>query len=179
MNIGEKIKLLRVTNGLTQEELANRSELTKGFISQVERDLTSPSIATLVDILECLGTNLKDFFNETEEEKIVFHKEDTFIQEDLDHKNEIHWIVPNAQKNHMEPILIVLEQGGTSIPCDPHEGEEFGYVLAGSIFIHIGNKKYKAKKGETFYYKPSRTHFISNAGNPKAKVLWICTPPSF
>ena len=72
MNIGEKIKRLRVKNSLTQEELADRCELTKGFISQVERDLTSPSIATLVDILEGLGTNLKDFFNETVDEKIVF-----------------------------------------------------------------------------------------------------------
>jgi transcriptional regulator with XRE-family HTH domain len=71
MNIGEKIKRLRVKKSLTQEELADRCELTKGFISQVERDLTSPSIATLVDILEGLGTNLKDFFNETVEEKIV------------------------------------------------------------------------------------------------------------
>ena len=55
MKIGEKIKRLRVLNGLTQEELANRCELTKGFISQVERDLTSPSIATLVDILKVWG----------------------------------------------------------------------------------------------------------------------------
>ena len=61
MNIGEKIKRLRIKNSLTQEELADRCELTKGFISQVERDLTSPSIATLVDILECLGTNLQEF----------------------------------------------------------------------------------------------------------------------
>lgn len=61
MKIGKKIKHLRIKNGLTQEELADRSELSKGFISQLERDLTSPSIATLVDILECLGTNLKEF----------------------------------------------------------------------------------------------------------------------
>ncbi|NLK22381.1 MAG: cupin domain-containing protein [Epulopiscium sp.] len=179
MNIGEKIKLLRITNGLTQEELANRCELTKGFISQVERDLTSPSIATLVDILECLGTNLKNFFNEAEEEKIVFHKDDIFIQEDLDNKNEIHWIIPNAQKNHMEPIMLVMEKGGSSIPHPPHEGEEFGYVLSGNILINIGNNKYKAKKGETFCFKPSKSHFISNTGNSKAKILWVCTPPSF
>ena len=70
MGIGEKIKRLRIKNGLTQEELAMRSELSKGFISQVERDLTSPSISTLVDILECLGTNLKDFFNEKTQEKL-------------------------------------------------------------------------------------------------------------
>lgn len=61
MKIGNKIRELRIYNGLTQQELADRSELSKGFISQVERDLTSPSIATLMDILEALGTNIKDF----------------------------------------------------------------------------------------------------------------------
>ena len=61
MNIGNKIKQLRMENGLTQEELVDRCELTKGFISQVEREMTSPSIATLADILEALGTTLENF----------------------------------------------------------------------------------------------------------------------
>ena len=56
MEIGRKIKDLRIAKGLTQEELADRSELSKGFISQLERDLTSPSIATLADILQVLGS---------------------------------------------------------------------------------------------------------------------------
>ena len=64
MDIGFKIKELRMERGLTQEELADRAELSKGFISQVENNLTSPSIATLTDILQCLGTDLKDFFND-------------------------------------------------------------------------------------------------------------------
>ena len=64
MEIGKKIKELRVAKGLTQEELADRSELSKGFISQLERDLTSPSIATLMDILQCLGTTVSEFFRE-------------------------------------------------------------------------------------------------------------------
>ena len=62
MEIGVKIKQLRLQRGLTQEELASRTELTKGFISQLERDLTSPSIATLMDILEALGTDVASFF---------------------------------------------------------------------------------------------------------------------
>ena len=57
VQIGDKIRRLRVEKQLTQEELANRCELSKGFISQLENDLTSPSIATLMDILEILGTN--------------------------------------------------------------------------------------------------------------------------
>ena len=78
MEIGQKIKRLRVLKGLTQEELADRAELSKGFISQVERDLTSPSIATLVDILQCLGTTISEFFNDNLEEQIVFGKEDFY-----------------------------------------------------------------------------------------------------
>ena len=66
MIIGEKIRRLRMELQLTQEELADRTELTKGYISQVERDLASPSIATLVDILEALGTTLGEFFSDEE-----------------------------------------------------------------------------------------------------------------
>jgi len=146
MKIGEKIKRLRIRNQLTQEELANRCELSKGFISQVERDLTSPSITTLLDILECLGTNIKDFFNETVDEKIVFKRDDIFIREDPELKHQIHWIVPNSQKNRMEPILIILEPGGATKMDDPHDGEEFGFVLAGSLNLHLGKEVFKVRK---------------------------------
>ncbi len=179
MEIGEKIKRLRVKNGLTQEELADRSELTKGFISQVERNLTSPSISTLVDILEGLGTNLKEFFNESIDEKIVFSREDAFETENEDLKYILKWIIPNAQKNLMEPILIELEEDGKSKEDTPHEGEEFGYVISGSIYIHIGMEKNKVKKGESFYYKANSNHYISNAGKTPARVIWVSTPPSF
>ena len=89
MDIGAKLKELRILKGLTQEELADRAELSKGFISQLERDLTSPSIATLMDILQCLGTSIGEFFNETPEEQIVFGKTDYFEKHDLELKNEI------------------------------------------------------------------------------------------
>lgn len=76
MDIGNKIKQLRTRQGLTLEELASRSELTKGFLSQLERDLTSPSIDSLSDILEALGTNLSEFFQEDKNDQFVFRAED-------------------------------------------------------------------------------------------------------
>ena len=179
MNIGEKIKRLRVKNSLTQEELADRCDLTKGFISQIERDLTSPSIATLVDILEGLGTNLKEFFNEVEDEKLIFTNEDVFEIENVELKYILKWLIPNAQKNSMEPILINLSAGGRSKEDFPHEGEEFGYVIHGNIYMHVGKKKFKVKKGESFYYKANANHYISNAGTSMASVIWVSTPPSF
>ncbi len=177
MDIGAKLKQFRVLKGLTQEELADRCELSKGFISQLERNLTSPSIATLTDILQCLGTSLGEFFNEMPEEQLVFEKTDYFEKEDPDLKNEIKWIIPNAQKNVMEPILLTLLPGGETYPDNPHEGEEFGYVLQGSVLIHIGNKILKAKKGESFYYKSEKTHFLSSRTG--AQLIWVSSPPSF
>lgn len=179
MNIGEKIKELRIQKSLTQEELADRAELSKGFISQLERDLTSPSIATLVDILQCLGTNLEEFFSDTSSEQVVFKKSDYFEKYDGELKNEIKWIIPNAQKNMLEPILLTLDAGGSTYPDNPHEGEEFGYVLNGSITIHIGNKSYKAKKGESFYFKAAKKHYITASEKQGATLLWVSTPPSF
>ena len=179
MNIGSKIKELRMENGLTQEELADRCELTKGFISQVEREMTSPSIATLYDILEALGTSLGDFFAEEDDEKIVFINEDIFIKDDEDYNMKIHWIIPNAQKNEMEPILIELAPNGLSYKHTPHPGEEFGYVLEGEIELIHGKRKLSVKKGESFYYFPNKDHYIRNKSDNIAKVLWVSTPPSF
>lgn len=177
MDIGNKLKELRVLKGLTQEELADRSELSKGFISQLERNLTSPSITTLMDILQCLGTSIGEFFNEAPDEQIVFGKQDYFVKEDTEYKNEIKWIIPNAQKNTIEPIYLTLQAGGSTCPDTPHEGEEFGYVLQGAVSIHLGNKTYKAKKGESFYYTADKPHFLSSKNG--ATLIWVSSPPSF
>lgn len=179
MNIGNKIRELRIEKNLTQEELADRAELSKGFISQLERDLTSPSIATLIDILQCLGTSLKDFFAEDSDEQIVFREEDFFQKEDIELRNTIEWIIPNAQKNMMEPLRLTLKAGGSTYRDVPHEGEEFGYVLQGSIQIHVGNKVYTAKKGESFYFTPHSEHYITANKTTGAKLIWVSTPPSF
>lgn len=177
MEIGSKIKEIRLKNQLTQEELADRCELSKGYISQLENDLTSPSIATLMDILQSLGTTLAEFFADDDDEKIVFSESEQF--EKKSENNTIRWLVPTAQKNAMEPILITIEAGGASEPDLPHEGEEFGFVLDGAVTVCVGKKKVKAKKGDTFYFRSSKTHKIENAGGETAKIVWISCPPNF
>lgn len=177
MNLGEKIKQMRNQLGLTQAELADRCELTKGYISQLENDLNSPSIATLTDILSALGSNLAEFFKEETEEKVVFSKEE-FIEKDADGV-VWNWLIPNAQKNMMEPVLVELAEGVATSGDVPHEGEEFGYVLEGKIAIELGKKQYLCKKGEAFYYPANKPHSILNKGKGKAKFLWVSTPPNF
>ena len=179
MNIGDKIRRLRLQRGLTLEELADRCELSKSFISLLERDLTSPSLDTLSDLLETLGSDLPTFFAKADE-KIVFGAEDIFIKEDPEGmKGMIKWLIPSAQKNQMEPILLQMAPGGETDEDDPHEGEEFGYVLAGTIKIVLGDRAERVRKDESFYFRPNAPHKLVNAGKSTCRVLWVSTPPSF
>lgn len=179
MDIGKRIRTLRTKSGLTQEELASRCELTKGFLSQLENNYTSPSIQTLQDITEVLGISLEAFFKEEKVQQIKFNEDDYFIDEK--DKSTITWLVPNAQKNEMEPILLELEQNGASNIIDPFEGEEFGYCLQGQIeLIDLDNNKtITIKKNETFYLKGEHQHQLINKQKQNAKVIWIITPPLF
>lgn len=177
MDIGKKLKELRLQNDLTLGDLASRSELTKGFLSQVERNLTTPSIATLEDILEALGSSLSEFFREEEEKQVVFQTDDFFVDEQEDYT--IEWIVPNAQKNQMEPIIMTLHPHKKSHVLSAYQGQEFGYVLKGNVTIVQGGKKYKVKARETFYMDGTTSHYLYNHGSSDARILWITTPPMF
>ena len=177
MDIGGKLKAMRLQCGLTQEELADRCELTKGYISQLENNLTSPSIATLIDILTALGSNLKSFFSDETEEQIVFRDSDFFVKET--DGQSVTWLVPNSQKNEMEPIMVELPQGGESFVMDPHSGEEFGYVAEGCVTLVCGEESHVIHKGETFYLSGKNRHYLKNEKKTTAKVIWVSTPPLF
>ena len=177
MEIGIKLKELRLKNQLTQEELADRSELTKGYISQLENDLTSPSIATLKDILQALGSSLSAFFSEDEEEPLVFTKEDYFLKEG--ENSSVTWLVPTAQKNAMEPIMLRLKGGAATEKDLPHDGEEFGFVLKGTLKVCVGKRDCEAKEGVSFYFRSNKTHYLVNLTDEEAVVLWLSCPPNF
>ena len=175
MDLGNKIKERRILLNLTQEELADRCELTKSYISQLENNKTSPSLETLTNILEILGTDLSTFFHEEEDKQIVFNDNDYYV---CDYEGyNITWLVPNSQIQAMEPILITLEEKQKTTEDMPHDGEEFGYVLEGEIFVYYGDTKKRVKKGESFYYKTDKVHYIESI--KKSKVIWVSCPPNF
>lgn len=177
VEIGRKIKQYRLQLDLTQEELAQRTELTKGYISQLENDLCSPSISTLQDILNILGVTLEEFFAEPKVEKIVYTKADYFESKNGGGTNT--WLIPNSQRKDMEPIILTLPDGAECEERLPFEGEEFGFVLDGRIEIVTTREKYKLKKGDSFSINGQKQHFIRNIGSGVARILWVTTPSNF
>ncbi|RTQ86777.1 helix-turn-helix domain-containing protein [Lysinibacillus telephonicus] len=176
MQIGAKIKALRIKKGLTQEELGERTDLTKGYISQLERDLNSPSIETLFTILEVLGTTPKDFFDDSlSERKIVYNEEDQTSYFDEDKKYQIQWLIPTSNEKEMEPVLITLQNGGEYKQFEPSLSETFIYVLKGKIRVVLGEEQYIASEGNAVYYEASEKHQIINANNGKTMLLLVAT----
>lgn len=176
MQIGTKIKALRIKKGLTQEELGERTDLTKGYISQLERDLNSPSIETLFNLLEVLGCSPRDFFDDEQEtEKIVFTKDDQTSFIDHDKKYEIEWLIPTSNEKEMEPVFITLQKDAEFKNFEPSLAETFIYVLNGRIRVVIGNDEYIASEGNAVYYEASSNHQIFNAHNGITKILLVAT----
>ncbi len=178
LRVGARIRGLRLSHGLTQEELAHRSNLTKGFISQLERDLTSPSLESLLEILEALDTDIVRFFQGHEEGRIAFGPEDSRHAATYAEVSAFELMVPGTANRNMEPALVTME-AGESIYEDAHAGEEFGYVLEGKVQITYGERRAKAKRGEWFYFASERNHRVANPYKKRAKLLWVSTPPSF
>ena len=174
--IGSKIKALRQASELTQAELAARARLTKGFISQLERDQTSISLDSLLDILDALGVTISEFFGDRGVSKVVYSPRDRVAMSDKNVRR-FDMLVPGSTNNLMDPIMVSLDPGEKLPTEEPHAGEEFGYILAGTLTLVIGKKMQKVSPRSCFYFESDKPHQYQNNGNIKVNFLWVTSPP--
>jgi transcriptional regulator with XRE-family HTH domain len=178
LKIGERIRNLRLASDLTQEELADRADLTKGFISQLERDQTSISVDSLLQILRVLNVKVTDFFRETAVEKVVYDAhERTSLEETGAERFEL--LVPGGTNREMEAAIVSLLPGQHTDPVKPFQGEAFGYILKGTLTLRFGAEKYTARVGDSFYYSGEREHVLENTSRRPVEFIWVTTPPRF
>ncbi|MFY9399511.1 MAG: XRE family transcriptional regulator [Desulfomonilia bacterium] len=180
MKIGEKIKNLRLSMEMTQEELATRADLTKGFISLLERDLQTPSLDTLELILNALDTSLSEFFAVKGPEIVVFKPSQRVMIND-EHEPGVtrEILIPAAQGREADMLLVTLEPGASTYREKSHYGDECGMVREGQIVICLGKETFRASEGDAFYYTADKRHWIENRSKTRAQIIWISAPPSF
>ena len=178
MLLGERIRNLRLARDLTQEELAERADLTKGFISVLERDQTSISVDSLDHILRVLNIKISDFFREIDPPQVVYGPDDRTSIADTG-ATTFELLIPGGVGRKMEAARVVLQPGEVTYSVKPYRGEAFGIVTNGIITIAFGNEVHEAAANCSFYFSGDREHTIENRGNQPADFVWVTTPPTF
>jgi transcriptional regulator with XRE-family HTH domain len=179
MDLGSKIRELRQGQGISIEQLAEKTALSTGLISQIERNITGPSVASLWKIAKALNVTMHYFFDEEKENNpIVRRNERKKIM--LPNSNITYELLSPDLQRKIEFLLIEIEPGNCSThELISHEGEECGFVLQGTLKVKWGTQEYILYEGDSIYFDSTVPHRYVNAGDEKTVSIWAMVPPSF
>lgn len=179
MKLGEKIRKLRKEQKISIEKLAQMSGLSTGLISQMERDITIPSVGSLWDVAKALNVHINYFFDEYEDKNPIVRKNER-KKIIIPNSNVTYELLSPNLNNKMEFLMVEIEPGMCSSDeqiC--HEGEECGYMIQGSMKVKWGSKEYILNEGDSIYFDSTVPHRFVNIGDKVAISIWTMTPPSF
>lgn len=180
--IGEKIRSIRKSKNLTIVELSEQINVTSGYISQIERDLISPSLAVLKRLAEALEMPLSSLFTEENNKNVITIQQNERTKVKLGHINvELEFITPilnNSDKNSsLEAFLFKLKpRTWISKHTIIHESKVCIYVLSGEIQCHIGNNIYNISSGDSICVPENNGYMIFNGSEEEAEALCIISP---
>lgn len=162
LNIGERIKMLRISQKRTVFEIAEASELSKSMISKIENNKAIPSVAALVKIAQALGTNISSILEQDGwvNAIITTYKK---AQENLTSTDKGYSIYPYASEYHekkMQPFLFVAKKGEVTSHELSHEGEEFIYIIKGKMKMQVGDVEYLLSTGDSLYFNSVLKHGV-------------------
>ncbi len=182
MSLGERIKRNRNEKGLSLRDLAGRVDLSASFLSQIEQGKASPSIENLKKIANCLDVRVSYLIEDDEAKKNtdVMRKNERHVIESIDSNTKISLLTSSDIEKNMEPILYEIAPGGESgRDYYTHPGEEFIFILEGTLEIYINEMAHSLNEGDSLYFKSTQKHRFVNNGDRVAKAIWVVTPPTF
>lgn len=179
MQLGKKIRDLRLRRGLTVQQLGEATSLSKGFISQVENSRTSPSLATLQDLARALETSVAYLVVEEERVPYVVRSADRPRLQLGGTTSRIE-VLSAQPKRNLEMIVAELPPGVTAGERRHyHHGEEVILCLEGRISLLCGEHTLVLETGDSCHYDGRVPHSLENAGTVTARVLIAMTPAAF
>lgn len=179
-SLGNKLRAFRQERHLTLQQIADGASCSAAYLSQIEHDKTSPSIATLKRIAQALDLRIVDFFMDQEEEAEVVLRPEQWVEVSLPRwKADIRQMIRHVKHRQMQPFYTVIQPGGGTKEDYNHQGEEFGLVLEGVLTLTVGSETYQVEAGSSFYYSSTLPHAWSNQIERPCRVVWVVTPPSW
>jgi len=175
-NVGERIKALRIEQGMTLSDLSEKANISISYLSQIERDKTTPSLTTLTSIARALDVGLRYFFeSDAEVVHVVRANAGSGGIEPGDWVAQARMTFEEAN-GKIEVYRVVLRPGSPSQHLTPHAGEEFGFVLAGELTITLGGEVFVLAAGDSIHYDAVQPHAWSNPGTESCVIIWARSP---
>jgi len=181
LHIGKKIRELRKKGGLVLQDLSDRTGLSKPLLSQIEKEMVSPPIATLLKISKALNTNIGFFFQNdgSEERVVVVRKDESKVidsrylgREESGYYYEA--LAYKKSKKYMEPFLVEFKRKkADQLTYFNHEGEEFIYLLEGRLEFRTEDQQVLLNPGDSLYFESSIPHAYRALGRKNAKALSV------
>lgn len=173
--IGSRIRAARQSQRLTIEQVAEATGLTKGFLSRVERDLTSPSVASLVTLCQVLSVSIGDLFAVPETH---LTRRDHGPKISLGGEGIVERLLTARSERRLQIIQAVIEPGGRgeselyAVDCDV----DVLHVIKGRIQLILSNDKYELEAGDTLSFPGREPHTWVNPTDEEVEVLWVLVP---
>lgn len=180
MELGNKIRQLRLLRNMTMQQLADKADLSVGMISQIERDKIGLSVTSLWKISQALGVSVGSFFDDDlPHDKFVVRKDNRKKIKLSDSAAVYELLTPDLSWN-IEFLRITIEPGEASDKkCISHDGEENGYIIQGKLLIKWGEKEIILEEGDSIRLDSTIPHRYINIGDTTSISIWAITPPSF
>jgi transcriptional regulator with XRE-family HTH domain len=183
--LGPLIRELRKEKELTLSDVAGRTGLSVGHLSQVERGLSTPTIRQLQQISQTMGVTIGWFFRADQPEQ---PNPDSDVVVRAAHRRRMtmsgvgivdELLVPNLD-GALELLFCTLQSGADSGP-EPytHAGEEAGLILSGEMELFVDEKRYHLRPGDSFAFPSTKPHRYRSTGTTPLQVVWAITPPSY
>ncbi len=181
--LGRQVRELRNAKGVTLQTLADKTGLSVGYLSQIERGRSQLSVANLMQIAAALDVHLNWFFQNpndarAEERDIVVRGRNrrririsgAGLTEEL--------LLPSLA-GPLEVLMSVIEPGGESGEGYSHKGDEAGVVIEGELELWVGERYFHLQAEDSFSFASSIPHRWRNPGDVTTRVVWVITPPSY
>lgn len=183
VEIGPRIRELREASGMSLRGLARASGLSVGFLSQVERGISSIALTSLRSVADALGHPMSAFFESEsdglpDDDSVVFT-----LMRGSERKRSLisggrHYEMLSARVPGLvlEPMLVYIEPGGVQEPATSHTGEEFAYVLSGKLTYQVAGEEHFLEPGDSLYLRSNTPHAMRNEGTETCVVISVVTP---
>lgn len=186
LKVGARLKHARLMMGLSLAELGKRTSLTEGYLSKLENNRSQASMATLHRLAAVLGINMSQLFASGADDgsPILVTRSQSRPQLSIGNRrggNQVvlERLVPGSAGQLLQVNIHRIGPGGGSPDPINHDGQEFGFLLNGSLELTVRDSVISLSAGDCFYFDSTLPHSYRNIGADEAQVLWVNTPPTF